>query len=225
MIDQGGDPYYHCAATGETRWAPPGWDKYIDQASGHLYYHCAETGETTWARPTMRPMPAAPLPPHVLWFASMPAVWRRGITVPRDEQRCSTTEQCSWHSAGDGYVGDLNLVVGTYNIIEDIEALWRWFQSLEVTLFRADRQMWQSLQDVLTDKHRRGDIVILNGKPDANKWLHISCVHCGRYVFVEYPTKGCYCKSDEELARGRQKLFEFSMLSYRHPESELRREV
>ena len=70
-----------------------------------------------------------------------------------------------------------------------------------------------------------GAIRILNGKPNTNKWLHITCVMCGQFVFVEYSTKGARGQDDEALARGRKKLFEFFMLPYRASESELRREV
>ena len=85
--------------------------------------------------------------------------------------------------------------------------------------------MWTELQQVVMDKHRSGAIVILNGKPDKNKWLHISCVQCGRFVFVPYSRKGRRRQGDDESARGRQKLFEFFMLPYRAQESELRRAV
>ena len=92
-------------------------------------------------------------------------------------------------------------------------------------MFRADRQMWTELQTVLLDKFRRGVIVILNGKPDANKWLHISCVLCGRYVFVPYTTKGWNAMSEEELAIGRQNLLTFFMLPHRAQQSQLHPEV
>ena len=166
------------------------------------------------------------VPPHVMWLASMPecwALWTQGLTVPSDDLRC--TGACSWHSAGDGYSGDLDVVVGKYNTIHNESALNGLFTSLEVTLFRADRQMWTELQQVVMDKHRSGAIVILNGKPDKNKWLHITCVQCGRFVFVPYSIRGWSRQGAEGLARGRQKLFEFFMLPYRAQESELRREV
>ena len=91
--------------------------------------------------------------------------------------------------------------------------------------FKSDRQNWTELQDVLLDKHRNGAITVLNGKPDTNKWLLITCFTCGRFVFVEYSTKGARKQDDEALARGRQNLFKFFMLPYRASESELRREV
>ena len=163
------------------------------------------------------------VPPHVMWLGSMPALWTQGLTVPSDDLRC--TGDCSWHAAGDGYTGDLDVVIGNYNIIDNTSALNGLLTSLEVMLFRADRQMWTELQQVVMDKHRSGAIVILNGKPDANKWLHITCVQCGRFVFVPYSSKGWSRQGHDELARGRQKLFEFSMLPYRAQESELRRQV
>ena len=124
-----------------------------------------------------------------------------GLTVPSDDLRC--TGDCSWHSAGDGYTGDHEVVIGVYNTVIN-EAILNLFISLEVTLFRADRQMGTELQQVALDKHRSGAIVILNGKPDANKWLHISCVQCGRFVFVPYSCKGLTRQGDDKLARARQ---------------------
>ena len=146
-----------------------------------------------------------------------------GLTVPSDASRC--TGDCSWHAVGDGYAGDLKVVVGNHNIIDSESALNSLRTSLEVTLFRSDRQMWTKLQQVVIGKHRSRAIVILNGKPDANKWLHISCVKCGRYLFVPYSTKGTNAQSAEKLARGREKIFEFFQLPYRAQQSALRRQV
>ena len=153
----------------------------------------------------------------------MPALWQHGMTVPQEELRCHG--DCSWHSAGDGSTGDLSRVVNGYNVIGDESALLSLFTSLEVTLLRGDRQMWPELQTALLDKFRSGLIVILNGKPAANKWLHISCVLCGRYVFLPYPTSGWNQMSEEHLANGKQKLFTFFMLPHRAQHSQLHPEV
>ena len=118
----------------------------------------------------------------------------------------------------------LSLAITT-SLIDSEAALNSLRTSLEVTLFRSDRQMWTKLQQVVIGKHRSRAIVILNGKPDANKWLHISCVTCGRYLFVPYSTKGTNAQSAEKLARGREKIFEFFQLPYRAQQSALRRQV
>jgi len=39
---------------------PPGWTEYMDQSSGNPYYHCAATGETKWQRPTASEQPRSP---------------------------------------------------------------------------------------------------------------------------------------------------------------------
>ena len=145
------------------------------------------------------------------------------MTVPQEELRCPGA--CSWHSAGDGCTGDHHCIVGSYSTIAQVAALLSLLTSLEVTLFRTDRQMWTELQTALLDKFRRGVIVILSGKPAANKWLHISCVLCGRYVFVPYTTRGWNAMSEEELAIGRQNLLTFFMLPHRAQNSQLHPEV
>ena len=74
-------------------------------------------------------------------------------------------------------MGDLDVVIGSYNIIRNESALYSLLTSLGVTLFRADRRMWSELQQVVMDKRRSGTMVILNGKPDKTQQVapHLLC--------------------------------------------------
>ena len=86
--------------------------------------------------------------------------------------------------------------------------------------------MWTELQQVVMDKRRSGAMVILNGKPDKQTRGSTFVVSkCGHYVCVPYSCKGSNAQGDDELARGRQKLFEFVMLPHRAQDSELRPQV
>ena len=239
-----------CQVDGRSEREPPlpgGWFMHRCPVSGCPYYHHPTTDTTTWNRPddvphirACAPLPApqhhhaAPhhalanqltstctpaddLPDHLKFLASMPKAYMRGFKVPLNGSR-----SCWWHSAkGDGNTGALKVCVGSYNIIGDQTELWQLFTSLEVTLFRDDRQMWPQLRQLLEQTNGSGECIILNGKPQANRWLHVVCSHCGEYVFVPFPARF----SGEQMAEGRRRLLSFCMLPHRPDESHVRREV
>ena len=84
LCDSDGSTYYHCSATGETRWTRPcaddacalpfGWTEHID-GSGKIYFHNDATGETSWSLPTVAATAALDsvvLPPGWLAHRSAP---------------------------------------------------------------------------------------------------------------------------------------------------------
>ena len=119
-------------------------------------------------------------PRHAHWLASL-----RGCD-PR-QLSCASTP-CAWHDDADVYnnVAVLPCVVGEYNQILNESQLVGLFTHLDVTLFRNDRFGWYFLQETIRSLLRAGQLVLLCGKPKKNKWIHVTCVHCGKSVFVKY---------------------------------------
>ena len=84
--------------------------------------------------------------------------------------------------------------------------MWSVMNRLEVTLFRQDLQLdWNSLKEMIVARFNREHIVVLHGKPKGNRWIHISCIQCGAFVYVAYG------KPDSDDNRKRSKLFHFFM--------------
>ena len=133
---------------------------------------------------------------------------------------------CSWHcaEAADGNVANLNHVVGSYNTITELQALYSLFTSMEVTLFRQDRQCWAELQRAIETQFRLGNIVVLNGRAKNNRWIHITCVKCGIFVYCPFGDASSR-HVDKELHFYRSKLFELFMIPHRALSSILLPEV
>ena len=108
---------------------------------------------------------------------------------------------CDWHD--DAHRVEYN------QILHHIE-LERLFAQLEGTLFRSgDRHGWCSLQNKMRGLFQAQQIKILVGRPMSSKWIHITCVNCGKCVFVNYTSAGCTAEVTPETLEQRRQLFEF----------------
>ena len=151
-------------------------------------------------------------PPHAKWLKSL---WWGLVTegperpLPFD---ASEIMPCAWHDARlEGYhnVVDLSCVVGSHNQVVTEHSLLSLFAHLEVTLFRNDRCDWWPLQNIMSRVFRAGQIIILNGKPKGNKWIQVTCVACGKSVFVEYEMAGSSAHATPDSNERRRRLFSF----------------
>ena len=109
----------------------------------------------------------------------------------------------------------MNHAVGEYNIIGTEQELLKVFSAMEVTLFRQDRQCWRELQDIMMAKFSNQQLVVLHGKPKKNKWVHVSCRHCGAFAYAPFPKAGDSRHVDRASAIARSTLFTFFMIPHR----------
>ena len=192
---------------------PLGWTQHQDD-DDQTYYVNRATCTSQWERPEV--------PPHAFWLASMPTLWKTGLIAPTDR----AAGDCAWHcaQAADGNVARLSHVVGEYNTIKSTTELWSLFTSMEVTLFRQDRQCWTNLQAAIEANFQQGKIVILNGKPKQNKWIHITCCRCGAFVYSPFGEASSR-HADTQSGELRRNVFKFFMIEHRAPDLHLLPEV
>ena len=192
---------------------PSGWTQHQDDGD-HTYYVNRATGTSQWERPEV--------PSHAFWLASMPTLWQTGLIAPTDR----ALGDCAWHcaQAADGNAAGLRHVVGEYNIIKNTAELWSLFTSMEVTLFRQDRQCWTNLQAAIYTTFQPGKIVILNGKPKRNKWIHITCSTCGAFVYSPFGEASTR-HADTQSGELRRNVFKFFMVEHMAQNSQLFPEV
>ena len=192
---------------------PIDWTQHQDD-DDQTYYVNRATCTSQWERPEV--------PPHAFWLASMPTLWQTGLIAPTDR----AAGDCAWHcsQAADGNAAGLKHVVNEYNTIKSTEELNSLFTSMEVTLFRHDRQCWAKLQVAIEANFHQRKIVILNGKPKQNKWIHITCCSCGAFVYSPFG-EASKRHDDTESCELRCNLFKFFMIEHRAPNLHLLPEV
>ena len=135
---------------------------------------------------------------------------------------------CHWHSSANNFhnVAQLPTVVGRCNQITSTNELESLLTHLNVTLFRNDKTFFEDLCSKMRVLFSAGRIQVCNGKPHANKWIHITCVDCGKFVFTTYPMAGNTNRqvSEEDHAM-RRSIFEFFECPFRLLNSSLLPEV
>ena len=159
------------------------------------------------------PQDQPPPPPlaHFNWLVSLEGVQQPQPPLQQPPPPPPPPASCAWHDDTHVYrnAAELSKVVGRYNQILDAEELESLFTHLEVTLFRSDRQGWRLLQDKIRELFQLQQIKILVGLPRKNRWLHVTCLNCGKFVYVRYQTAGSTADVTPRTHEQRNQLLEF----------------
>ena len=152
------------------------------------------------------------------------SVLRRCLAVPDAFDRAGG--KCDWHCAAglaDGSVSELGHVVGPYNHVPTTERLHSLFTALEFTLFRQDMSSLDALQSAIEDRFEASQVIVLHGKSTKNRYIHLSCVACGTFVYV--PFDNAQLSGRSEADRLRRRLYTFFLIEQRSVGSGLLPEV
>ena len=168
------------------------------------------------------------VPPHAHWLASIPDLWQTGwyrdVFAPEGPPEEWFSTACRWHHPTycNDNTGELRLVVGQYNTINNQAELHGVLNSFEVGAFRTDRGVWYPLVEQIGRAFQLRHLTVQRGRAPVRHSL-FTCIRCGNFIFVDQTGIGQSPIATPEDEAVRRHICTFFNWSMRAPDAAVRR--